>query len=80
MVVMLGWVQASGELKAEMQGDGFGVEATLTPRMVTSHQCILSLFFTRGDLPKGSTRVSIQGKSQWRSKLRVAWGCCKASA
>lgn len=45
-----------------MQRDGM-VEVILTPRTVTSHQCILLLFITRNHLPEGEQQSHHPGKN-----------------
>lgn len=54
----MGWCLSTREAEG---WDGTD-EAILTPRMVTSHQCIPLLFITRGDLPKGENRGHHPGK------------------
>lgn len=47
----------------EAEGWDGADEAILTPRTVTSHQCIPLLFIIRGDLPKGEHRSHHPGKT-----------------
>lgn len=56
----VGWWWSTREAEG-WDGDGTD-EVILTPRTVTSHQCIPLLFITRGDLPKEEHRGPHPGK------------------